>query len=55
MSDKPSFSDPFQQRMKAALKLRGWTQQELASQMGVAQGAIDHFEAGSRWPIQILQ
>lgn len=40
----------FKERLKAARKMRGWSQGELAARANLPPSSIAHFEAGSRKP-----
>ena len=40
----------FPQRLRAARKLRGFSQSELADRTGLQASAVSHFETGSRKP-----
>lgn len=50
MSDDRAPSDIFQERLKAARNLRGWSQEELAAKAGMPPSSIGHYESGSRKP-----
>ena len=43
-------SEIFQERLKAARDLRGWSQLDLAHRAGMPPSSIAHFETGSRKP-----
>lgn len=50
MSEQRTPSEIFQERLKAARDLRGWSQNDLADRAGMPPSSIAHFEAGSRKP-----
>lgn len=50
MTEKPAPSEIFQERLKAARDLRGWSQSDLAGRAGMPPSSIAHFETGSRKP-----
>src|SRR6516225_7681341 len=50
MSANRTPSDVFQERLKAARELRGWSQEELGSKTGMPPSSIGHYESGSRKP-----
>ncbi len=50
MSESTTPSDIFPQRLRAARKLRGLNQGELARRAGLQASAISHFETGARKP-----
>jgi transcriptional regulator with XRE-family HTH domain len=50
MSDKRPPSDVFQERLKAARELRGWSQEELGARAGMPASSVGHYESGSRKP-----
>lgn len=43
-------SEIFQERLKSARELRGWSQSDLASRAKMPPSSIAHFESGSRKP-----
>ena len=43
-------SEIFQERLKAARELRGWSQNDLAGRARMPPSSIAHFETGSRKP-----
>jgi transcriptional regulator with XRE-family HTH domain len=50
MSKKSPPSDEFQQRLRAARDMRGWSQADLAQRAELPPSSIAHFETGSRKP-----
>ena len=50
MSEQRTPSEIFQERLKAARDLRGWSQTDLADRAGMPPSSIAHFETGSRKP-----
>lgn len=50
MSPKPTPSEMFQVRLKAARDLRGWSQSDLGTRADLPPSSIAHFESGSRKP-----
>lgn len=50
MSREASPSDSFQERLRQAREMRGWSQNELAGRAELPPSSIAHFEAGSRKP-----
>ena len=50
MSENHQPSEIFQERLRAARELRGWSQSELAGRAGLPPSSIAHFETGSRKP-----
>lgn len=50
MSKEPAPSEIFQERLKAARDLRGWSQSDLGGRAGMPPSSIAHFESGSRKP-----
>ncbi|MET3579953.1 transcriptional regulator with XRE-family HTH domain [Mesorhizobium robiniae] len=50
MTDQPLPSVMFQQRLRRAREIRGWSQSELATQAGMPASSIAHFETGTRKP-----
>lgn len=43
-------SELFQERLKAARELRGWSQSDLGIRSGLPSSSVAHFEIGSRKP-----
>jgi transcriptional regulator with XRE-family HTH domain len=50
MTDKPLPSVIFQQRLRRARDIRGWSQSDLATKAGMPPSSIAHFETGTRKP-----
>lgn len=50
MTEERRPSELFQERLRVARDLRGWSQGELAKRAGMPPSSIAHFEAGSRKP-----
>lgn len=50
MIKKSAPSEIFQERLKAARDLRGWSQSELGERAKMPSSSIAHFETGSRKP-----
>jgi transcriptional regulator with XRE-family HTH domain len=50
MTENPSPSDIFQERLKKAREIRRLSQSDLAAKAGMPASSIAHFEAGSRKP-----
>jgi len=50
MTQEPSPSELFKQRLKAARDLRKWSQSDLAGRAEMPPSSIAHFETGSRKP-----
>jgi transcriptional regulator with XRE-family HTH domain len=50
MTENPSPSDIFQERLKKAREIRRLNQTDLATKAGMPASSIAHFEAGSRKP-----
>ena len=50
MAQKRAPSEIFQERLKAARDLRGWSQNDLAHRARMPPSSIAHFEIGSRKP-----
>ena len=50
MTEKRAPSEIFQERLKAARDLRGWSQNDLAVRARMPPSSIAHFETGSRKP-----
>lgn len=50
MSKKTSPSDVFQERLRHAREMRGWTQTDLGGRAGLPPSSIAHFETGTRKP-----
>ena len=50
MTNEPTPSQLFQDRLRAARELRKWSQGELAEKAGMPPSSIAHFESGSRKP-----
>ena len=50
MTEKKAPSDLFPERLRAARKLRGMDQVDLAAESKLPQASISHFEAGARKP-----
>jgi transcriptional regulator with XRE-family HTH domain len=50
MTEEPSPSDIFQERLKSAREMRKWSQSDLGGRAGMPPSSIAHFESGSRKP-----
>lgn len=50
MTEKPSPSEKFQERLRAARELRQFSQSDLAKLAGMPPSSVAHFETGSRKP-----
>ena len=50
MDEESSNQDIFQDRLRAARKLRGLEQAQVAAKAGLPAASISHFEAGKRKP-----
>lgn len=50
MTQKPTPSDLFKQRLRAAREMRQWSQNDLGTKARLPPSSIAHFEAGSRKP-----
>ncbi|TPI53308.1 helix-turn-helix transcriptional regulator [Mesorhizobium sp. B3-1-3] len=50
MPDEPLPSVIFQQRLRKAREIRGWSQSDLATNAGMPSSSIAHFETGTRKP-----
>lgn len=50
MGQETSPSDIFQERLRHAREMRGWSQNELAERAGLPTSSVAHFEGGSRKP-----
>ncbi|WP_211221632.1 helix-turn-helix domain-containing protein [Desulfocurvibacter africanus] len=49
-TQKPSPSDVFKERLRAAREMRGLSQADLATKTGLPPSSIAHFEGGKRKP-----
>ncbi|MFD1196831.1 helix-turn-helix domain-containing protein [Brucella gallinifaecis] len=50
MTDAQPPSVIFQQRLRRAREIRGWSQSDLATEAGMPPSSIAHFETGTRKP-----